>query len=158
FIKVGRMPFDALNTTGIQMPPKGGNPLFKDEDLFNIVSYVRTFKAPEGVAPGSDGTATTTNAPAPKEEFYITKSTIPNAFDGPTGLKPDRDCVEPVARHAVPVDPRRDPERPINAHLFFSIYFMMTGLHGLHVLAGMGCISWLLVRAWLGHFTSMYFT
>lgn len=37
--------------------------------------------------------------------------------------------------------------RPSNVHIFFGIYFAMTGLHGLHVLAGMGVIAWLLVGA-----------
>ena len=30
-----------------------------------------------------------------------------------------------------------------NPHIFFSIYFIMTGLHGLHVAIGMGLIAWL---------------
>jgi len=41
--------------------------------------------------------------------------------------------------------------------VFFSIYFTMTGLHALHVLAGMGAIVWVLVRAVKGHFNSQYF-
>jgi cytochrome c oxidase subunit 3 len=41
--------------------------------------------------------------------------------------------------------------------LFFSFYFMMTGLHGLHVVLGMGAMTWLLVRAVKGHFTSDYY-
>ena len=28
-------------------------------------------------------------------------------------------------------------------HIFFQIYYMMTGLHGIHVLVGMGLISWI---------------
>lgn len=42
FIKVGRDPSDPLNTTGVAMPPKGGNPSLSDQDLFNIVAYIRT--------------------------------------------------------------------------------------------------------------------
>jgi disulfide bond formation protein DsbB len=42
FIKVGRDPSDPLNTTGIAMPPKGGNPALSDEDLFDILAYVRS--------------------------------------------------------------------------------------------------------------------
>ncbi|MEW5956610.1 MAG: cytochrome c [Chloroflexota bacterium] len=42
FIKVGRDPSDPLNTTGVAMPPKGGNPALSDEDLQNIVAYIRT--------------------------------------------------------------------------------------------------------------------
>lgn len=42
FIKVGRGPTDPLNSTGIAMPPKGGNPALNDEDLQNIVAFLRT--------------------------------------------------------------------------------------------------------------------
>jgi disulfide bond formation protein DsbB len=44
FVKVGRDPSDPLNTTGIGMPPKGGNPSLDDEDLQNIISYIRTLQ------------------------------------------------------------------------------------------------------------------
>ncbi len=37
--------------------------------------------------------------------------------------------------------------------LFFSIYFMMTGVHGLHVLVGMGVLTWIAVRIRRGDFT-----
>ena len=45
FIKVGRGADDPANTTKIAMPPKGGNPALKDEDLRAIVTYVRGLTA-----------------------------------------------------------------------------------------------------------------
>ncbi|GAB4315835.1 MAG: cytochrome c oxidase subunit 3 family protein [Candidatus Zixiibacteriota bacterium] len=45
-----------------------------------------------------------------------------------------------------------------NPHIFFSLYFMMTGLHGLHVLVGMGLITWVLIRTLRGTFSSAYYT
>lgn len=54
--------------------------------------------------------------------------------------------------------PLQDPERPKNAHMFFNIYFMMTGLHGIHVLAGCVVIIWLLVKSLRRRFHSKYFT
>ncbi len=42
-------------------------------------------------------------------------------------------------------------------HMFFSLYFVMTGLHGLHVVAGMVTIGWLLRRALRGHFSPAYY-
>lgn len=42
--------------------------------------------------------------------------------------------------------------------LFFSIYFMMTGLHGLHVTIGMGLIAWLFFRTKRGEFGSNFYT
>ena len=43
-------------------------------------------------------------------------------------------------------------------HIFFGIYFTMTGLHGLHVLVGMGLLIWLIIKNNKGHFYSGYFT
>ena len=45
-----------------------------------------------------------------------------------------------------------------NIAMYFSFYFMMTGLHGSHVLAGMGLIGWLIYRAHKGHFGPKYYT
>jgi disulfide bond formation protein DsbB len=42
FIKKGRAPDDPLNTTGVLMPPKGGNPALTDEQLMDIIAYIRT--------------------------------------------------------------------------------------------------------------------
>jgi len=41
---------------------------------------------------------------------------------------------------------------------FFGFYFVMTGLHGLHVLAGMIAIGWLLRRAVRGDFSPSYYS
>ena len=46
------------------------------------------------------------------------------------------------------------PKTPI----FFSIYFMMTGLHGLHVIIGIGILLWILMRARKNEFGPEYFT
>jgi len=45
-----------------------------------------------------------------------------------------------------------------NPHVFFSVYFLMTGLHGIHVLVGMGVITWVLARTLRNHFSAEYYT
>jgi cytochrome c oxidase subunit 3 len=50
-----------------------------------------------------------------------------------------------------------DGPPPPNTNMFFSIYFAMTGLHGIHVLVGVGVFVWLLIRAIRGDFTPDYF-
>ncbi len=45
-----------------------------------------------------------------------------------------------------------------NARIFFGIYFIMTGLHGFHVLCGMGVIGWLIWRACKNEFCAEYYT
>jgi disulfide bond formation protein DsbB len=44
FIKKGRGPTDPGNTTHIAMPPKGGNPALKDDQLKDVVIYLRSLR------------------------------------------------------------------------------------------------------------------
>lgn len=43
------------------------------------------------------------------------------------------------------------------AGIFFAVYFMMTGVHGLHVVIGIALIAWILRRASKGEFSSRYY-
>lgn len=45
-----------------------------------------------------------------------------------------------------------------NLGMYFAFYFTMTGLHGSHVLVGMGLITWCIVRTHRGEFSSKYWT
>ena len=76
------------------------------------------------------------------------RSTIAPAAIGTQGISPA------VARQEGPSAGRcgRGPE-PNNVQFFFGIYFAMTGLHGVHVIAGMAVIAWMLVRARRGEFS-----
>ena len=42
FIRAGRDANDPANTTGIDMPPSGGNPSLTDEEILAIVAFLRT--------------------------------------------------------------------------------------------------------------------
>ncbi|MFZ5825413.1 MAG: c-type cytochrome [Bacillota bacterium] len=44
FMKVGRSTSDPLNTTGVEMPARGGNPALTDEKLIDIIAYIRTLR------------------------------------------------------------------------------------------------------------------
>jgi heme/copper-type cytochrome/quinol oxidase subunit 3 len=46
---------------------------------------------------------------------------------------------------------------PEHTNMFFTIYFAMTGLHGIHVLVGVLIFIWLTIRAVKGQFTPDYF-
>jgi disulfide bond formation protein DsbB len=48
FVKTGRPIWDAENTTGLDMPPKGGNPALSDEELMKIVNYLRALHEQNG--------------------------------------------------------------------------------------------------------------
>jgi disulfide bond formation protein DsbB len=44
FVKMGRSVSDPANTTGVDMPPKGGSPALSDQNIFDIVAYLRTIE------------------------------------------------------------------------------------------------------------------
>ena len=44
------------------------------------------------------------------------------------------------------------PDAP-HAQLFFSLYFLMTGLHALHMIIGIAILVWMLRPAWRGAWT-----
>jgi len=45
FVKVGRPASDPLNTNKVDMPPRGGNPSLTDDDLVNVIAFVRSIQA-----------------------------------------------------------------------------------------------------------------
>ncbi|MBK8989924.1 MAG: cytochrome c [Chloroflexi bacterium] len=42
FVKTGRPTSDSLNTTGVDMPPKGGNPALTDAQLLDIIAFIHS--------------------------------------------------------------------------------------------------------------------
>ncbi|MEO8179746.1 MAG: cytochrome c oxidase subunit 3 family protein [Deltaproteobacteria bacterium] len=72
------------------------------------------------------------------------------AEPAPPGLAP---APGAEAKHPPP----GAPVRPRNVGVFFSIYFCMTGLHGIHVVAGIITWLWILRRALRGEFGPSHF-
>jgi cytochrome c oxidase subunit 3 len=72
-------------------------------------------------------------------------------FEG--GLLPGR-FYHPHAEHLV----QGAPPLPANTGSFFSIYFMMTGVHGVHVIIGIGVLIWVWMRNNRGDFSKEFFT
>jgi cytochrome c oxidase subunit 3 len=57
--------------------------------------------------------------------------------------------------HLIPgADFRFSGADPRHAQLFFSLYFVMTGLHALHMIIGVGVLSWLLVLTQQGRISA----
>ena len=94
------------------------------------------------------------------EDIPVETSTVVPPANAPSGLVEDAlNTDEHAAEHAEhDVHALQRDDRPANAHMFFNIYFLMTGLHGIHVLLGMVLISWLLIGAVRGRFNKDYFT
>jgi cytochrome c oxidase subunit 3 len=66
---------------------------------------------------------------------------------------------EKFERHHVPGPSfvwEGDPADKAHAQIFFSLYFIMTGLHAFHMICGLGVLTYLLFPAWKGKFNSEY--
>lgn len=84
------------------------------------------------------------------------------------GLVPGRNFAMAKVEHDAEKDPLAHPPagdyagRPggpkSSIELFFSLYFMMTGLHAVHMVIGMGVLVVLIVAASRGAFSAEYFT
>lgn len=53
FLQEGRQPWDPLNTTKVAMPPRGGNPMYTDADLRDVVAFVRELQRQAPAAAGA---------------------------------------------------------------------------------------------------------
>lgn len=100
---------------------------------------------------GSTGVAPVQQAAQPKKEAAAQPAQQAGAWSGPEPGK------APEGLAALPLAPPKPAKLPSYTHIFFGIYFVMTGLHGLHVLAGMAAITWILLRARRGEFSRAYY-
>lgn len=165
FVTDGRTASDPETTLFLDMPPKGGNPMLKEQQIIDVVAYMRTLEIP----PGPEGRIETTSSPVvtsiPNATSTVVpliddlpRSTIPNANQAARGLAPDSASqAQRMAVYVRPEVPQLDEHRPANAHLFFGLYFLMTGLHGVHVVIGMIVLLWLMWRVQRGDFTKRHY-
>lgn len=86
--------------------------------------------------------------------FEYTAKIEHGLFPGFDMWNPDMDYVTAHLRESmagVNVD-------PANLRLFFVLYFAMTGLHGLHILIGVGLMIWIMKRLKNDEFGPKYYT
>ncbi len=102
-------------------------------------------------AEGSKGPAPTAAAATDGTKIEGWNAPVP-----PVGVRAPVEQIAPGRGHEI--DPYVASRQMRNAHIFIGIYYAMTGLHGLHVLAGMVVITWLLVGAVKGRYNSAYYT
>jgi cytochrome c oxidase subunit 3 len=62
----------------------------------------------------------------------------------------------PGPHFVVPMNEETHHPLPRQAEMFFSLYFCMTGLHALHMVIGIGLLTWLILKAVRGAFTVRY--
>ena len=67
------------------------------------------------------------------------------------------DTAEFVNPHAYGINEAPlSPDAATKTQIFFSLYFLMTGIHAIHMIIGLGILVWLTIRAHRGDFTMGY--
>jgi cytochrome c oxidase subunit 3 len=93
-----------------------------------------------GVVPGQEESA------VPADALNREPTTVPPAATGPAGI-----AAQDSGEHDYGPEPK-------NVQMFFAIYFLMTGLHGIHVIIGMALIFWIMVKSARGAYGPSYYT
>ncbi len=137
------------------------NPTERPDEIGKIE---KTTQGPETVVlPDANGPTVQKDAPQyahTANGVTFEQSKVQRAPIGPAGLNPEWLSQEQARRNneATVTTTHEIGDEPKNVQVFFSIYFLMTGLHGIHVLAGMALITWVMLRARKGEFGPEYYT
>jgi cytochrome c oxidase subunit III len=164
FVKLGRQSWDPESKMKLQMPPRGGNPALTDENLQDVIAYLRVLLKEDATAknngadqPGPADAASTVEEGAGELTAADLALLVPRS-----NLLPPNEATPGLGEaYFISKEPpvTHEPDvKPADLRMFFAIYFLLTGLHGFHVLIGMFVILWLIIRAIKGHFGPDYFT
>jgi cytochrome c oxidase subunit 3 len=134
------------------VPVQGWNKRIKEGEHTVSEKFVLPFETRAEAASG----ASTAVHPNPRGEFQIDVENdmkLPQmAMDGNFLTEYERaGYIDPVTGQ---LDPNRFRDK---VRIFFYIYFVMTGLHALHMIVGLGIMAWLLFMAWRNTFSPEYF-
>ena len=55
-------------------------------------------------------------------------------------------------------DPAHPATDPVHTEIYFSLYWAMTGLHALHMIIGVGLVTWIIIAGLGGAYSRSYFT
>lgn len=110
FVIAGRQPWEEGNTTGVSMPPRGGNPMVTDDQIMAVVAYLRTASA--------EFDAAQTGQPAPATPAEVVQ-TEPTATPTPRPTQP-------------PSTPAPTPDAPFEVAYApdFAYAWSCSGCHG----------------------------
>lgn len=83
FVNVGRRVNDPMNTTGVEMPARGGNPMLSDEGLDQIIAYIRTLRDPSLIEAGTEDTMVESNTTSNVDTMAALSSLVSGSSASP---------------------------------------------------------------------------
>ena len=120
FLLVGRPVNDPLNTTGVAMPAKGGNPNLTDADLYNVVAYIRSLNTTDVVsaptaAPTDSGPRPTATPWSPPSLGGGSAAEVVEPTSAPTETAEATEEVAEATEEAAGVEVALLPEQPASS-------------------------------------------
>jgi len=89
-------------------------------------------------------------------EHLIPGATFHMEVEGPLAHRESLSSDAVVAAGVPTADPGEAADLQRHAQIFFSLYFAMTGMHALHMIIGLGLLTWLFLAGRRGRFTPAY--
>lgn len=164
FLQEGRQPWDPLNTTKVAMPPRGGNPMYTDDDLRDVVAFVRELQRN---APQAAATANAPGAASATAQPTQAATAMGEAGQAPPAGAPGNDAI--LATHHTIIPPpgaakaglsdafvtrqaRRAWQPPERASALLGAYALVTELNSIQAATIVLAAGALLLLAWRGRF------
>jgi cytochrome c oxidase subunit III len=137
----GLIPFANWNKKTHGADEHKGEPEHKTEAKAGEVAKEHEYKSATGVFEWHDISL----AEKAQKEGFLTEWEKVGYFSDNSNI--------PIEQRKVDPDKFRDKVR-----IFFWIYFIMTGLHGVHMLAGLAMMTWLLWKAFQNSYSAEYYS
>ena len=94
-------------------------------------------------------------------EYYgdYVEGLVPNiAFHDEEWTRPQREQPPPPEGVASPRAGHSRAAFPRQVEMFLNFYYVMTGLHGIHLIIGIGILTGLTIQAYRGRYSSIYWS
>mgnify|MGYP001240080272 CR=1 FL=1 len=134
FIITGRPIWDPLNTTGIDMPGKGGNPAMTNEQIQAIIAYIRTLQTGGAASVPASGNevalAVETTPTEPPTITPIPPTPAPTTVPATSMPEPTTAAVTEVATQAQPVPVNTANYDPALVSQGEQLFLLCSACHG----------------------------
>jgi mono/diheme cytochrome c family protein len=153
FIMKGRTPNDPQTKLGMLMPPRGGNTRLSDQDLADIVAFIRTLQKAGAVPTDTIAIGSTESmGGVSAEEYEIARSVLAPTLSGPVGTadhvlgRAKAESSQGGSRRAL-----GEPQLALEQYLTFRRAFAMTvAVQLLFVVAAAGVVMTRLLWCLIG--------
>jgi heme/copper-type cytochrome/quinol oxidase subunit 3/cytochrome c5 len=148
----GRQPGDSASQMGQLMPPRGGNPFLRDEQIDDIIAFLRQLNGGDAdaseSAPAASGPIPDATDNGADLDHLVPRWVVPPAAKGPDGLATPWQAADERASPAALASPATATAATAPARGPDWILFAIVAMLGVHVMIAMVIAARLLMYVW----------